>query len=79
MNKKTIVVQIPCLNEEKGLPHVIQNIKSKIPRCRIIVYDNGSDDNSVRVAIKKGAEVRHARQAGVGKFSRKRCEAFGNR
>ena len=70
MNNKTIVVQIPCLNEEKGLPHVIQNIKSKIPKCRIIVYDNGSDDNSVKVAIKKGAEVRHVEKKGKGNVVR---------
>ena len=71
MSKKTIVVQIPCLNEEKGLPHVIQNIKSKIPRCRIIVYDNGSDDNSVNVALKKGAEVRHVDKKGKGNVVRR--------
>ncbi len=70
MSKKTIVVQIPCLNEEKGLPHVIHNIKSKIPRCRIIVYDNGSDDNSVNVARKNGAEVRHVDKKGKGNVVR---------
>ena len=70
MNKKTIVVQIPCLNEEKGLPHVIQNIKLKIPRCRIIVYDNGSIDDSIKVSLKAGAEVRHVEKKGKGNVVR---------
>ncbi len=70
MKKKKIVVQIPCLNEEKGLPSVIQNLKTKIPSCRIIVYDNGSDDNSVQVAIKRGAEVRHIKKKGKGNVVR---------
>ena len=50
--KKKIVVQIPCLNEEKGISHVIKQIKKQIPKSRIIVYDNGSKDKSVEIAKK---------------------------
>ena len=67
MTKKKIVVQIPCLNEEKGISAVVKKIKKKIPKCRIIVYDNGSDDNSVDVAKKSGAEVRFVDKKGKPK------------
>ena len=48
--KKKIVVQIPCLNEEKGIANVIKQIKKITPKSRIIVYDNGSKDQSVQIA-----------------------------
>ena len=50
--KKKIVVQIPCLNEEKGIANVIKQIKKITPKSRIIVYDNGSKDQSVQIAKK---------------------------
>ncbi len=56
--KKKIVVQIPCLNEEKGIADVIKQIKKITPKSRIIVYDNGSKDRTVQIAKKNGAEVR---------------------
>ncbi len=71
MTKNKIVVQIPCLNEEKGISAVINEIKKKLPKSRIIVYDNGSNDNSVNVAKKSGAEVRFVDKKGKGNVVRR--------
>ncbi len=68
--KKKIVVQIPCLNEEKGISSVIKQIKKIIPKSRIIVYDNGSTDKSVQIAKKHGAEVRFINKQGKGNVVR---------
>lgn len=62
MKSKKIVVQIPCLNEEMAIGNVISKIKKKIPDARIIVYDNGSTDNSVDISKRKGAEVRFVKK-----------------
>ena len=51
-------MQIPCLNEGASVGKVIKKIKKILPKSRIIVYDNGSDDDSIIVS-KNGAEVRH--------------------
>ena len=66
MKSKKIVVQIPCLNEEMAIGNVISKIKKKIPDARIIVYDNGSTDNSVDISKRKGAEVRFVKKKGKG-------------
>ena len=68
--KKKIVVQIPCLNEEKGISSVIKKIKKLIPKSRIIVYDNGSKDKSVQVAKNNGVEVRFIKKKGKGNVVR---------
>ncbi len=66
MKSKKILVQIPCLNEEMGIGNVISKIKKKIPNVRVIVYDNGSTDNSVDISKRKGAEVRFVKKKGKG-------------
>ncbi len=70
MKTQKIVVQIPCLNEEAGIGNVINKITKQIPKCKIIVYDNGSVDNSVKIALKNGAEVRHISKKGKGNVVR---------
>ncbi len=70
MKAKKIVIQIPCLNEEIAIGNVISKVKKKIPHSRIIVYDNGSTDNSVSVSKKKGAEIRFVRKKGKGNVVR---------
>ena len=62
--KKKIVVQIPCLNEEKGIANVIKQIKKITPKSRIIVYDNGSKDQSVQIAKKKWCRSEVYKQKG---------------
>ena len=68
--KKKIVVQIPCLNEEKGISNVIKQIKKITPKSRIIVYDNGSQAQSVQIAKKNGVEVRFINKKGKGNVVR---------
>ena len=55
--RNKVVVQIPCLNEEKTIGIVVKDIKKKLPSAKIIVYDNDSSDNSITVAKKSGAEI----------------------
>ncbi len=69
--KKKIVVQIPCLNEEAGISDVIKQIKAQLPKSRIIVYDNGSEDKSVQIAKKNGAEVKFISKKGKGNVVRR--------
>ena len=47
-----ILVQIPCLNEESTIGHVVKIFKKKLPKATIIVYDNNSSDKSVILAKK---------------------------
>ena len=46
-----VVVQIPCLNEESTIGDVVRGFK-KLPKAKVIVYDNNSTDNSVKIAKK---------------------------
>lgn len=55
-----VVVQIPCLNEEKTLPLVLEKIPKKIKgvdELIILIIDDGCTDHTVKVAKKYG--VRH--------------------
>ena len=48
-----LIVQIPCLNEERCLSHVIQSIPSSIEgidKIETLIIDDGSTDNTVQVA-----------------------------
>ena len=47
-----VVVQIPCLNEESTIGDVVRGFKKKLPKAKVIVYDNNSTDNSVKIAKK---------------------------
>lgn len=54
-----LIVQIPCLNEEKTLSEVIKEVPRKIKgveRVEILVVDDGSTDDSAGVATASGAE-----------------------
>lgn len=55
-----LVVQIPCLNEEKTLADVLKNIPKKIvgiDEIDILIIDDGSTDKTIEVAKAHG--VRH--------------------
>jgi len=67
MNK--VAVLIPCYNESKTIAKVIEDHKS-IKNADIYVYDNNSSDNTVKIAKKHGAIVRHEYRQGKGNVIR---------
>lgn len=67
-----LVVQIPCLNEEKTLPLVLAGIPKKIDGIDEIIVqivDDGSTDRTVEVAREHGVRefVFHTRNRGLGR------------
>ena len=69
MNK--IAVLIPCFNESKTIEKVIKDFKEELPDAQIYVYDNNSTDNTVEIAEKSGAIVRHEYMQGKGNVIRR--------
>ena len=69
-----VVVQIPCLNEESTIGDVVRDFKQKLPKSRIIVYDNNSLDNSILLAKKNGAEIVVVNKKGKGNVVRRMFE-----
>ncbi len=65
-----LTVLLPCLNEEKTLANVIQEITDELNELRvkseILVVDNGSNDNSMKIAKKLKARVVKEKQRGYG-------------
>jgi glycosyltransferase involved in cell wall biosynthesis len=67
-----LVVQVPCLNEEATLPLVLKSIPRKIDgidEIVVLVIDDGSTDDTVKVARRHGVShfVHHARNQGLGR------------
>ncbi len=63
-----LIIQIPCLNEEKTLPLTIADLPTVIPGIDIIEYlviDDGSTDRTVEVARECG--VHHILQMGTNR------------
>ena len=52
-----VLVAIPAWNEEPSIPEVITNVASHRPDADILVVDDGSTDNTAKVAAKAGAAV----------------------
>lgn len=57
MNGCTII--IPAYNEEKGISAVIRGLYRIAGKCEIIVVDDGSSDNTRKLASEAGARVIH--------------------
>jgi glycosyltransferase involved in cell wall biosynthesis len=63
-------IVIPCLNEEKTLPIVISKSLDSFRRLNIngevVIADNGSTDNSIKIAEENEARVVHCPKKGYG-------------
>ena len=60
MAGRTLVIQIPCHNEEEILPRVLADLPTSLPgiaRIITLVIDDGSTDRTVEIARAHGAEV----------------------
>ena len=66
-----LIVQIPCLNEEKTVALTIRDIPRQIPgidKVEILVIDDGSSDKTAEIAGKSGVEhiLRFSKTKGLG-------------
>ena len=67
-----LFIQIPCLNEEKTLPLVLNSIPKTIDgvsKIEVLVIDDGSTDKTVKVAKKMGVKhfVHHMHNKGLAR------------
>ena len=66
-----VAVVIPCLNEEAAIATVVKDFHRALPSAHVYVFDNGSTDSTVAVAVAAGAEIRHVTQRGKGQVVRR--------
>lgn len=70
MNELEFTVLMPCLNEEKTAAFCIEEAKRFISennlRAEILIADNGSTDNSAKIAKMHGARVVSVPEKGYG-------------
>ena len=70
--KKSVSFVIPCLDEQSSLSEVLAKINKvcetdfKNRPTEVIVSDNGSTDDSIRIAKQYGAKVVHCTEKGYG-------------
>ena len=55
IQKSTIVILIPYLNEEITIRKVIRDFQKSIPEAQIVVFDNNSTDRTASIALETGA------------------------
>lgn len=66
MADPSIVVILPCLNEEAAIASVIAKFRAALPSADIFVYDNASTDDTAGAAARAGAIVRKEPLSGKG-------------
>ena len=75
-----VIVQIPCLNEEKTLAKTVSDIPREIPgvdEVRVLIVNDGSNDNTVEVAKECGVDyiVSHKTNRGLARSFRTGVDA----
>jgi len=53
----TITIVLPAKNEAEGLQRTLPSLRAAYPDAEIIVVDDGSTDDTARVAASLGASV----------------------
>ena len=76
----TLIVQIPCFNEEDTLPRTLAQIPRRIEgvdRVEILIVDDGCTDATVEVARRLGVEhiIHHTRNQGLASAFRTGLDA----
>ena len=61
-----VAVLIPCLDEALTVAKVVRDFQRELPGAAVYVYDNGSRDDTARVAAEAGALVRSEKRRGKG-------------
>ena len=64
--EQKIVVAIPCYNEAITIAKVIRDFQGELPGAQILVFDNNSTDDSIKIAEAAGAIVHRVRKQGKG-------------
>jgi glycosyltransferase involved in cell wall biosynthesis len=52
-----ITIYTVCYNEEIMLPFFIKWYKERFPSCKIVIYDNESTDDTVKIALDNNCEI----------------------
>ena len=63
---ESLLVVLPTLNEALSLSATVSSIREVAPQCDIIVIDNGSSDDTVKIALELGLRVAHEPNTGKG-------------
>ena len=67
----SVAVLIPCLNEAATVADVVKDVRRWLPASTVYVYDNGSTDETARLAEEAGAVVRSVPIRGKGNVVRR--------
>jgi len=57
-NKMNITIYTIAFQEEFILPFFIKWYRDRFPNCKIVIYDNESTDNTVKIALNNNCEVK---------------------
>jgi glycosyltransferase involved in cell wall biosynthesis len=66
-----VVVIIPCYDEAAAIGKVVRDFRAALPAAEVVVYDNNSRDDTVRVARAAGATVYNESLQGKGHVVRR--------
>jgi len=70
VQRRLLIIQIPCLNEERTLPGTVKDLPRKVEGFDLVewlVVDDGSTDQTVEVARELGVDhvVSHPHNRGL--------------